>query len=85
MPKENLLTRELYRKIKSMDKASMEQTLNNVYEMGAKEALANAVIDLDMDRLRSEISAVNGIGEKRLNQIMEIIKRNIAEADSKGQ
>jgi hypothetical protein len=72
-------------KIKSMDKASMEQTLNNVYEMGAKDALANAVIDLDIERLRSEIGTVNGIGEKRLNQIMEIIKRNIAEADSKGQ
>ncbi|MBP5606612.1 MAG: hypothetical protein J6X60_13900 [Ruminiclostridium sp.] len=85
MPKENLLTRELYRKIKSMDKASMEQTLNNVYEMGAKDALANAVIDLDVERLRSEIGAVNGIGEKRLEQIMEIIQRNIAEADRKGQ
>jgi hypothetical protein len=85
MPKENLLTRELYRKIKSMDKASMEQTLNNVYEMGAKDALANAVIDLDIERLRSEIGAVNGIGEKRLDQIMKIIRRNIAEADSKGQ
>ena len=83
MPKETLLTRELYRKIKSMDKASMEQTLNNVYEMGAKEALANAEIDLDMDRLRSEIGAVNGIGEKRLDQIMEIIKRNIAYSDNK--
>ena len=85
MPKENLLTRELYRKIKSMDKASMEQTLNNVYEMGAKDALENAVIDLDMDRLRSEIGGISGIGDKRLEQIMEIIKRNIAEADSKGQ
>ena len=85
MPKENLLTRELYRKIKSMDKASMEQTLNNVYEMGAKDALANAVNDLDVERLRSEIGAVNGIGEKRLEQIMEIIQRNIAEADRKGQ
>ncbi len=85
MPKETLLTRELYRKIKSMDKVAMEQTLNNVYEMGAKDALVNAVIDLDMGRLRSEIGTVNGIGEKRLNQIMEIIKRNIAEADSKGQ
>ncbi len=85
MPKENLLTRELYRKIKSMDKASMEQTLNNVYEMGAKDALANAVIDLDIERLRSEIGAVNGICEKRLDQIMKIIRRNIAEADSKGQ
>ena len=82
MPKENLLTRELYRKIKSMDKASVEQTLNNVYEMGAKDALANAAIDLDMDRLRSEIGSVNGIGEKRLDQIMEIIKRIISESDN---
>ncbi len=85
MPKENLLTRELYRQIKSMDRSAMEKTLNNIYEMGAKEALANAVIDLDMDRLRSEIGAVSGIGEKRLEQIMEIVQRNIAEADSKGQ
>ena len=61
----------------------MEQTLNNVYEMGAKDALANATINLDMDRLRLEIGSVNGIGEKRLEQIMEIIQRNIAEADSK--
>ena len=83
MPKENLLTRELYRKIKSMDKASMEQTLNNIYEMGAKDALDNAVIDLDIGKIRSEIGAVSGIGEKRLEQIMEIIQRNIAEAGSK--
>jgi len=83
MPKENLLTRELYRKIKSMDKTSMEQTLNNIYEMGAKDALSNAVIDIDMDRLRSEIGSVNGIGEKRLDQIMEIIMTFISEADGK--
>jgi len=82
MSKENILTRDLYRKIKSMDKAAMEQTLNNIYEMGAKDALDNAVIDLDIGRIRSEIGAVNGIGEKRLEQIMEIIQRNIAEADS---
>ena len=61
----------------------MEQTLNNIYEMGAKDALENAVIDIDMDRLRSEICSVNGIGEKRLDQIMEIIKRFISEADGK--
>lgn len=84
MPKDNLLNRELYRKIKSMDRIAMERTLNNIYDMGAKEALANAVIDLDMDKLRNELSTVSGIGEKRLEQIMEIIKRNIAEADGKG-
>ena len=50
--------------------------------MGAKDALDNAVIDLDMDRLRSEIGAVSGIGEKRLDQIMEIIKRIISESDN---
>ena len=83
MPKENLLTRDLYRQIKSMDRSAMEETLNNIYEMGAKDALDNAVIDLDIGKIRSEIGAVNGIGEKRLEQIMEIIQRNIAEADSK--
>ena len=83
MSKENLLTRDLYRQIKSMDRSAMEKTLNNIYEMGSKDALANAIIDLNMDKLRSEISAVNGIGDKRLEQIMEIIQRNIAEADSK--
>ena len=60
----------------------MEKTLNNIYEMGAKDALDNAVIDLDIGKLRSEIGAVSGIGEKRLELIMEIIQRNIAEADS---
>ena len=83
MPKENLLTRDLYRQIKSMDRSAMEKTLNNIYEMGAKDALDNAVIDLDIGKIRSEIGAVSGIGEKRLEQIMEIIQRNIAEADSK--
>lgn len=81
--KKTCFTRDLYRKIKAMDKAAMEQTLNNIYEIGAKDALDNAVIDLDIGKIRSEIGAVNGIGEKRLDQIMEIIKRNIAEADSK--
>ncbi len=83
MPKDNLLNRELYRKIKSMDRIEMERTLNNIYDMGAKEALANAVINLDMEKLRNELGTVSGIGEKRLEQIMEIIKRNIAEADGK--
>ncbi len=83
MPKESFLPRNLYRQIKSMSRDAMEKTLNNIYEMGAKEALANAVIDLNMDKLRSEIGSVNGIGDKRLEQIMEIIQRNIAEGDNK--
>ena len=76
-------TRDLYRRIKSMNRDEMERTVNNIYEMGAKDALENAVIDLDMDKLRTELGTVSGIGEKRLEQIMEIIQRNIAEADNK--
>ena len=53
--------------------------------MGAKDALENAVIDLDIGKILTEIGAVSGIGEKRLEQIMEIIQRNIKEADEKGE
>ena len=83
MPKANLLTRDLYRSIKAMNRETMEKTINNIYDMGAKDALENAVIDLDIDKIRAEIGAVSGIGEKRLEQIMEIIQRNIKEADDK--
>ena len=83
MPKANLLTRDLYRSIKSMNRETMEKTINNIYDMGAKDALENAVIDLDIGKIRTEIGAVSGIGEKRLEQIMEIIQRNIKEADDK--
>lgn len=34
-------------------------------------------IDIDMDKLRSQIGAVKGIGETRLNQIMEIIAEHL--------
>ena len=82
MPKPNLLTRDLYRSIKAMNRETMEKTINNIYDMGAKDALENAVIDLDVDKIKTEIGAISGIGEKRLEQIMEIIQRNIAEADN---
>ena len=65
MPKANLLTRDLYRSIKAMNREAMEKTINNIYDMGAKDALANAVIDMDMDKLRQDLSSVSGIGEKR--------------------
>ena len=82
MPKANLLTRDLYRQIKSMNRDAMEKTINNIYDMGAKDALENAVIDLDIGKIRTEIGAVSGIGEKRLEQIMEIIQRNIKDTFS---
>ena len=71
----NLLDRNLYRQIKSMDKDTMTRTLANIYQMGKDDAMQGIdAVDIDLDKMRSEIGAVKGIGEARLNQIMEIIK-----------
>ena len=74
----NLLDRNLYRQIKSMDKDTMTHTLANIYQMGKDDAMQGIdAVDIDLDKMRSEIGAVKGIGEVRLNQIMEIIKDNL--------
>ena len=74
----NLLDRNLYRQIKSMDKDTMTRTLTNIYQMGKDDAMQGIdAVDIDLDKMRSEIGAVKGIGEVRLNQIMEIIKDNL--------
>ena len=84
MPKANLLTRELYRQIKAMNRNTMEQTLNNIYDMGVKDALDNATLDIDMNKIKDEIGGISGIGEKRLTQIMDIIQNNINQSEEKG-
>ena len=74
----NLLDRNLYRQIKSMDTDTMTRTLANIYHMGKDDAMQGIdAVDIDLDKMRSEIGAVKGIGEVRLNQIMEIIKDNL--------
>lgn len=76
--KPEILDRNLYRQIKGMDKDTMSRTLNNIYEMGREDAL-NGVepVDIDMDKIRSEIGAIKGIGETRLDRIMKIIADNL--------
>ena len=65
------LDRELYRKIKNMDKAELTGFLERIYAMGAED---NGV---DLELLRERIGKVKGIGEARLNEIMGIIEENI--------
>ena len=61
-----------------MDKDTMTRTLANIYQMGKYDAMQGIdAVDIDLDKMRSEIGAVKGIGEVRLNQIMEIIKDNL--------
>lgn len=65
------LDRELYRRIKGMDKNEMAGFLERIYAMGADDN----VVDLEL--LRERIGQVRGIGEVRLNEIMNIIEESV--------
>lgn len=65
------LDRELYRRIKGMDKNEMAGFLERIYAIGAEDN----VVDLEL--LRERIGQVRGIGEVRLNEIMNIIEESV--------
>lgn len=72
------LDRELYRKIKGMDKSEMTGFLERIYAMGAED---NKGVDVEL--LRERIGQVKGIGEARLNEIMGIIEETAITNDDK--
>lgn len=78
MSESNLLDRELYRKIKNMNKSELNNFINNVYNTGKEDALSEfEVTEINIEKIRTEISEIKGIGETRLIQIMDIISKNI--------
>lgn len=63
-----------------MDREAMTKFLAEVYYMGQddlKEELNEHSANIDFKGLEQELSGIRGIGEKRLNEIMEIVKRYI--------
>lgn len=68
----NVIDRDTYRKIKKMSRGEMQDFL-----LRYADNLKEDVKEVDMDELRSEIGAVKGIGEKRLDEIMGIIERHL--------
>jgi hypothetical protein len=78
MPNKPLLDRALYKKIKAMDRETMDNFIQNIYQTGKDDVHATEV---DFDKLREDISKINGIGESRLNEIMAVIESHIG-ADS---
>ena len=69
------IDRTLYKRIKGFDKNQMQQFITNIYETAVDDVQGNAAI-VDMEKLRSELSQIKGIGENRLNEIMAIIEKN---------
>ncbi len=78
MPEEILLDRNLYRTIKNMSRTELNSFIHNIYSTGKEDALAEIEVkNIDIEKIRSEISEINGIGEVRLSKIMNIISKNI--------
>ena len=71
--KQYVISREMYKKIKSMNREQLQVFATTIYLDGVKSVETTA---LDLDKLREEIGAIKGIGESRLNEIMTIIEKN---------
>lgn len=65
---DNLVSRATYKYIKSLNRTELSAYLTSLCEEAAKEYST-----VNLDELRQIIGSVNGIGEKRLNEIMGAI------------
>ena len=79
-----LLDRDTYRRIKKMDRASLEELIQDIHESGRQKGLKEAAeddhtgepeINLDLRELEKQIKAVKGVGEKRAEEIMGIVEK----------
>lgn len=85
---EQILDRNTYRRIKKMDRATLEG-LMDIFERGRKKGLAEAgvMVDestaddrgetLDLRKVESEIRGIKGIGEKKAEEIMLIFEKHL--------
>lgn len=77
---DNILDRALYKQIKNMNRDEMEGFLKRVFENGYKKAvneLSSSSSAADFDRIRDEIGKINGVGAKRLDEIMAVLENEL--------
>ena len=68
-----IISRELYKKIKSMNREQIQVFATQIYVDGINSV---ETANIDLDKLRTEIGAIKGIGESRLNEIMDVIRKH---------
>lgn len=78
MAKKYNLSREMYRGIKQMDSEQMGTFLGDVFQKGFDAALKNTN-NITIEDLHNAIGTVKGIGEKRMIEIDNAIKKLFAE------
>ena len=78
MPDEYTLDRETYRSVKKMDREQLQKLLTSIYVSGKRDEESKAV---DYDELKAAIGRKKGIGESRLNEIMNVIQSFMDKAE----
>ena len=72
MPEQTILDRETYRKIKKMSREELQAFLMRY----AENLLEDHTPTLELSQLESDLRQINGIGQKRLEEIMAVIKKH---------
>ena len=72
MPKEPMIDRDTYRTIKKMSREELQSCL-----IRYADSLREDAPTLDLRELEKDIKGVKGIGEKRAEEIMQIIERHL--------
>ena len=80
------LDRNLYRTIKKMDRMALEGLLNDIFENGRKKGNEEAVANvddsaIDLSELEKDIKTIKGVGEKRAEEIMNLIEKHFGILD----
>ena len=68
-----IITREIYKKIKGMNREQIQVFATQIYVDGINSV---ETANIDLDKLREDIGAIKGIGESRLNEIMDVIRKH---------
>ena len=69
----HVLRREDYKKVKKMDRSQFEGFCKSLYMEGYRDG-RNSVPGIDISQVKEAIAATKGIGESRLQAIMENIE-----------
>lgn len=72
MSTEPIIDRDTYRSIKKMSREELQSFL-----MRYAENLTNDSPVIDLQKLEQDIKSINGIGEKRAEEVMTVIERHL--------
>lgn len=70
------MTREDYKAVKKMDRQQFENFCRSLYEQGQQSALESGI---SREQIREAILSVKGIGQKRVEEIMQAIEQKLGE------